>query len=190
MRTAALKNNARRTVITITKKITKGKKFEDIFKDSIKLVQDVSIDRIHDQTTKYKGSKNVSDFIAYKYPRQYYFECKTTSCTSLSFDNITQWQDLLEKSRIHGVVAGVVIWFYAKDVTIFVDIRLLECMRQEGYKSIAWDCHWLVDDRIAKWSDYWCRIDGKKKLVYFDYDMDKFFKSLDIIYGGEFDECL
>lgn len=185
MRTAALKNNARRTVITITRKITKGKKFEDIFKDSVKKVQGVSIDRIHDQTTKYKGSKNVSDFIAYKYPRQYYFECKTTSCTSLSFENITQWQDLLEKSRIEGVVAGVVIWFYEKGVTIFVDIRLLECMRQEGYKSISYDEHWSTDEKINVWINHYCIIEGKKKMVYFDYDMERFFNSLDSIYGGD-----
>lgn len=178
----ALKTDVKRTVITITKKVTKGKKFEEIFKEAIQQVPNVSIDRIHDQTTRYKGSKNVSDFITYKYPRQYYFECKTTSCTSLSFDNITQWQALLEKSRIYGVSAGVVIWFYAKDVTIFVDIRLLECMRQEGYKSISYDEHWSLDERISDWADYYCKIKGKKKLIYFDYDMERFFNSLENMY--------
>lgn len=183
--TVALKNNVRKQVITITK-TTMGKKFEQVFRTSLDKVQNISIDRLPDQVTKFKGSTNPSDFIVYKYPRQYYMECKSSSCTSLSFDNITQWNDLLEKSKITGVVAGVVIWFYNKDVTVFLDIRLLECMRQEGYKSVSYDLHWATDEKISNWSNYYCELYGEKRRVYYDYDMEKFFKSLEDIYGGEF----
>ena len=182
MRTADLKTDVKRTVITITRRITKGKKFEEVFKENVEQVSNVIIERLPDQVSKFKGSKNPSDFIAYKYPHIYYFECKSTSVSSLSFDNITQWQDLLERSRTSGVVSGVVIWFYEKDVTIFVDIRLLECMRQEGYKSISSDGHWQFDEKLSGWSDYWAPLLGEKKRVYCDYDMKAFFESLEILY--------
>lgn len=168
----------------MARKVSKGKKFEEEFRKAIENLQGVKIERLPDQVSKFKGSTNPSDFIAYKYPRMYYFECKTTSVSSLSFENITQWEDLLERSRINGIVAGVVIWFYNKDTTIFVDIRLLECMRQEGYKSISYDCHWAGDEKVKNWSSFWCALIGKKRQVYFDYDMEDFFKDLDLIYGG------
>lgn len=174
-----------------TKKISKGKKFEEIFKDSVLNTNEgydvprTIIERLPDQVTKYRGSKNPSDFIAFRTPHMYYFECKSTSATSLSFDNITQWEDLLERSRVDGVIAGVVIWFYAKDVTIFVDIRLLECMRQEGYKSISYDLHWTGDEKLDNWIKYYIKIQGEKRRVYFEYDMNKFFDDVGTIYDNK-----
>lgn len=164
--------------------MSKFKEFENRFSEAVGKVPGVSIDRIPDQVTKYKGSTNVSDFIAYKYPHQYYFECKTVQGGTLPFTNITQWQDLLEKSRIPGIISGVVVWFYERteSATIFVDIRLLECMKQEGYKSFPWDCHFVTDTNVEGWSDYWLPIQGEKKRVYYEYDMEEFFKELETLY--------
>ena len=89
-----------------------------------------------------------------------------------------------EKSRIEGVVAGVMVWFYNKNVTLFVDIRLLECLKQEGYKSLPCDCRWVLDKEVEGWSAYWTEVIGVKKRIYYDYNMEKFFKDLEYLYGG------
>lgn len=39
----------------------RGKKFEDAIRESFEKVPGVSIDRIHDQTTGWKGSTNICD---------------------------------------------------------------------------------------------------------------------------------
>ena len=46
----------------------RGKQFEDVIKQSFEKLEDVSIDRLHDQTTGYVGSSNICDFIVYRYP--------------------------------------------------------------------------------------------------------------------------
>lgn len=41
--------------------INRGKQFEGVVKDCFLKVNGVSLDRIHDQTTHYKGSTNICD---------------------------------------------------------------------------------------------------------------------------------
>lgn len=165
----------------------RGKSFEEVVKDSFLKVPGVSIDRIHDQTTRYKGSTNVSDFIVYKKPFEYYIECKSVHGNTLSissipkpdkkgvlhgfYGNITdgQWEGLLEKSTIPGVTAGVMCWWVEKDVTRFIPIQALECYRNEGHKSVRFDAEDL--ESIV--------IEGCKKRVFFDYDMTAFFKEVE-----------
>ena len=91
--------------------VNRGKQFESVVRSAFEKVPNVSIDRLHDQTTRFKGSQNICDFIVYKEPYEYYFECKSVHGASLPFSNITetQWNGLLEKSKIEGVFAGV-IW--------------------------------------------------------------------------------
>ena len=156
----------------------RGKKFEEIVKQSFLKISDVSIDRLHDQTTGYLGSKNICDFIVYKEPYEYYIECKTVHGNTLSFTNITdnQWQGLLEKSQIKGVFAGIICWWVDKDKTLFIPIQLLQSMKEKGAKSIRYDC-------IAHNGIWNIEISGKKKRVFFDYDMNSFFESIEK-YGG------
>lgn len=168
----------------MAKKKNHGKEFEDQIRKGLQAVEDSWVERLPDQVSRFKGSNNPSDFIFYKYPRMFYLECKSTEEDTLSFEKITQWQDLLERARVNGIVAGVMVWFINRDETYFIDIRLLECMRQEGYKSIPWDCHWVIDKRIEGWTDYWTTIRGVKKRVYFDYDMNLFMQDIEYIYGG------
>ena len=42
-----------------------GKRFEDVVREAFEKVPGVSIDRLHDQTTGFKGSTNICDFIVY-----------------------------------------------------------------------------------------------------------------------------
>ena len=44
----------------------RGKKFEDVVRQAFEKVPNVSIDRLHDQTTGFKGSQNICDLIVYR----------------------------------------------------------------------------------------------------------------------------
>ena len=119
----------------------RGKQFESVIKEAFEKVDGVSIDRLHDQTTGFKGSQNICDFVVYKKPYEYYFECKSVHGASLPFSNITetQWNGLLEKSKIEGVFAGVICWFVDKDITLFIPIQILNQFKRVGNKSVRYD---------------------------------------------------
>ena len=154
----------------------KGKKFERIIKDAFESVPGVSIDRVHDQTTKYKGSKNICDFIVYKEPYEYYIECKSVKGNTLPFSNITdaQWEGLLMKSEIEGVRAGVICWWIEHDRTIYIPIQELDLMRSVGIKSLRWD---EIDD--CDGDTLMLEIKARKKKVYFEYDMKEFLEVME-----------
>jgi len=154
----------------------RGKDFEKVIKEAFEKVPGVSIDRLHDQMNGFAGSANISDFIIYKYPYEYYIECKSVHGNTLPFSNISknQWNGMLEKSKIDGVFAGVLCWWIDKDVTAFIPITLLEQWKTSGYKSVRYDD---VQD-----CPYAIELHGKKKRVFFEYDMEEFFKITDIEY--------
>ena len=52
-----------------------GKVWEDIVEEWLQQ-NNICYDRIHDQMSGKKGSKNVCDYDAYIYPHIYYIECK------------------------------------------------------------------------------------------------------------------
>jgi len=152
----------------------KGKDFENIIRDAFSKITNVSIDRIPDQTMHHKGACNICDFIVYKEPHEYYIECKTVKGNTLPFSNITdtQWEGLLKKSKIEGVFAGVICWWTEKDVTLFIPIQTLNIWKtQVQLKSIRYDI-WEKDFDVIK-------INGKKKRIYFDYDIEEFFKTIE-----------
>jgi len=144
--------------------VNRGKQFEGVIKEAFEKIPGISIDRLHDQMSGYTGSFNICDFIVYKYPNQFYIECKSVHGNTLPFSNITdrQWQGLLEKSKIHGVIAGVICWWIDKDVTAFISIQELEECRRNGYKSIRYNHEPFYINGIV-------HIPGKKKRVFFDY---------------------
>lgn len=155
-----------------------GKKFEDVIREAFEKVPGVSIDRLHDQTTGFKGSSNICDFIVYREPYEYYFECKSINRGTFPFSNITetQWKGLLEKSKIEGVFAGVICWWIDKDKTVFIPIQMLQAMRNMNKKSIS---HELVTFVDACGNGYSITIiGGKKKRVFFDYSMEGFLDEL------------
>lgn len=183
----------------MSKKINRGKKFEDVVKSAFERIFGVSIDRVHDQTTHYKGSTNVCDFIVYKFPRIWYIECKSVHGSSLSihsvpkadkkgvlhgfYGNITdaQWQGLLAKSEIRGVIAGVLCWWVDKDTTAFIPIQLLEKCRNDGAKSFSYREAEMLSNTDSSHSVY--LVAGKKKRVFFDYDMKDLLEHGGIRYG-------
>lgn len=152
---------------------SRGKQFEDVIKKCFLNVRNVSVDRIHDQLTGFKGSQNICDFIVYKKPYEYYIECKSIHGNTFPFKNITdtQWNGLTQKSCIEGVKAGILCWWIDKDVTRWIPINIINYLADEGAKSIRYDTDVYLGKNTHKIID----IPGKKKRIFFDYDMEVFF---------------
>ena len=151
----------------------RGKQFEGVIKEAFEKVPGVSIDRLHDQTNGFVGSSNICDFIVYKEPNEIYIECKSCHGNTFPLSNITdnQRKGMLEKSNIYGVLAGVIIWWVDKDLTVFVPIKEIQRLKDANHKSISANA--ALDGYI------WCyEIPGKKKRVFFDYDMQKFLEDV------------
>ena len=148
--------------------INRGKQFEKVIYEAFRKVPNISIDRLPDQQSGYVGSKNICDFIVYKYPYQYYIECKTTYGNTFPLSRLTQANDLFNKHQINGVEAGVIIWWVDKDITKFIPISYIEYLKICNKKSIRYD-----DENIDI-----IEIQGKKKRVFFDYCMSKFILDL------------
>lgn len=145
---------------------SRGKQFEAILRKAFEDVPGVSIDRIPDQTMGFKGASNICDFVVYKKPYEYYIECKTIHGNTFPFSNITdnQFSGMLQKTKIPGVYAGVMCWWVDKDVTRFLPILDILQMRENfQMKSVRYD------QEVGIW------IPGKKKRVFFNYDMESFF---------------
>ena len=149
----------------------KGKKFEEVVKTAFEKVEGVSIDRLRDAPKKLKGVDNPSDFIVYKKPHEVYVECKSHKGNTLPFSCIRyeQISGMSEKSKIEGVKCGLLIWYIDHDLTVWVDINDVIDLIYLGGKSIN-----------VKDLDYvsHIKIEGKKKRIYFDYDMKKFLEDL------------
>lgn len=173
-----------------------GKEFERQVYKNFSELEDISIDRIPDQVTKFKGSsQNICDFIVYQKPILLYLECKSVHGASLSiysepkpdkkgelhgfYGNIrdNQWEGLFKKAQIRGVRAGVLIWFVDKDVTMYVPIEALLMIRNSGKKSISYK-----EELFIACTEQGHRpmqiIPGTKKRVMFEYDFSEFFDKL------------
>jgi len=179
--------------------VNRGKQFEEVIESAFEKIPDVSVVRLHDQTTGYLGSSNHCDFIVYRKPYEYHIECKSVHGNTLSIHSIpkpdkngvlhgfygnitdTQWEGLLEKSKITGVIAGVICWWIDRDVTLFIPIQMLEAMKNMGKKSIRYDecvyCDSLGNGYVTAF------IRGKKKRIFFDYDMKQFFEEVNHVKG-------
>lgn len=149
----------------------KGKQFEDVIRKSFLKVPDVSIDRLRDAPRKLKNVDNPSDFIVYKKPHEIYVECKSHKGNTLPFSCIREEQitGMLEKSKIEGVKCGLIIWYIDHDITVWVPIDEVVNWQNTGAKSI--------NVRELEFLDC-IYIQGKKKRIYFDYDMEDFLRRL------------
>lgn len=171
--------------------VNRGKSFEGIIQACFERIPEVNILRIHDQTTGYAGSKNPCDFIVYHKPYLFVIECKSIHGNTFSiysksrnpkkphdYGNITnfQWEQLLKMSQIKGVYAGVLVWFIDKDETIFFDINLLKRWRDAGHKSIHSYPEWI---EYVETDHDWCYLVGRKKRVYWDYNMVQFLRDME-----------
>ena len=150
--------------------IQRGKDFEELIKKQFLEVPNTTVDRLPDPVQGYLGVRNISDFIIYHYPYQYYIECKTVHSHRLPMMNITfnQRTGMLEASKVRGVIAGILCWFIPIDATIFIPIQVVEKYRLAGEKSI--NLNKMIDKDFIE-------LEGTKKRVFFDYDIESFIKT-------------
>lgn len=91
-----------------------GKKAESKIREWLDKPEDgYSFNRIPDQMTGQFGSKNICDFICYKYPFMYYIESKATWNDRWEFNQLTdtQYDGLLAKSKISGCYGVIIVLF-------------------------------------------------------------------------------
>jgi penicillin-binding protein-related factor A (putative recombinase) len=98
-----------------------------------------SFDRIPDQMTGFYGSRNICDFICYKYPNLFYIESKATYEYRFDFSMISdyQYENLLIKSNIDGCYGLVIILFAIEQRCILLDINTIKSIIDKGKKSIS-----------------------------------------------------
>lgn len=152
--------------------INRGKQFEDKIQEQLEKIPNISIDRLYDVTMGYKNINNPCDFIVYKYPYILYLECKTTNTSTLNFKSQireNQLVGLIEKSKIRGVVAGILCWFVKNDKTIFIPIQYINELIQSNKKSF--NINNFDNTKVIE-------LNGCKKRVFFNYDIKNFFKKI------------
>lgn len=115
--------------------INRGKQFEEKFKADFSKLEGVSLDRLYDPTGGLHGIKNISDFICYKFPNQFYIECKSCNENTWNFSNYTQYEKQLAKVGIPGVRVGVVLWMIKHDVVVYIPTKTIQCMKFDNRKS-------------------------------------------------------
>ena len=155
----------------------RGKDFENVIRECFNKVPNTNVERMADPVQGYLGIRNHCDFIVYHKPHEYHIECKSVHGNTLPFSNITknQWDGLLEVSKVDGIIAGIICWWVDRDVTSFIPIEFLQEQKEMGRKSIqyglATQCEFEHNSPFE--------IKGKKKRVFFDYDMQEFFKEVE-----------
>lgn len=152
-----------------------GKEWEDVVEGWL-VQKNVCYDRIPDQMSGRKGSKNVCDYQAYLFPHVYYLECK--ECASSLFNmlqNISeyQWVNMLKKDRFPGVRAGYVIWMSSENRAFWVSPLRLELYYTSGKKSLSVDdldrigielglyrkrTHWYLETFLDKVEEYLAQV--------------------------------
>lgn len=106
---------------------TIGKKAEDKIKEWLDRPQDgYSFDRIPDQMSGlYIVSRNICDFVCYKYPNIYYIESKETEKDRFDFSQLSDRQrnGLYLKSTIDGVYGLVILLFTTYQRAFVLNIK-------------------------------------------------------------------
>lgn len=117
-----------------------GKKAESKIKEWLNRPEDgYSFDRFYDQMTGYYlTSRNICDFVCYKYPNIYYIESKATYSDRFDFDRIQQHQfdGLIEKSNITGCYGLVIVLFATYKRAFILKIKDISTSIKNGKKSI------------------------------------------------------
>jgi penicillin-binding protein-related factor A (putative recombinase) len=112
-----------------------GKKAEDKIREWLDHPESGhSFDRFYDQMTGfYLTSRNICDFVYYKYPYQYYLESKSTWSDRFDFSMIsdTQYWGLLDKAEIPGCHGYIIILFATHKRAFILDIRDIKYLKEE-----------------------------------------------------------
>ncbi len=116
--------------------VNRGKQFEGKVKEDLERLPDISLERLPDQMSGYRGSKNVCDYLMYRYPYFYYLECKTTNENTFPLAALSQYDELLARKGRRGVRSGVILWFVKHDKVVYVPIATFQRIKEAGLKSV------------------------------------------------------
>lgn len=144
----------------------KGKAWETKFmQDWKKSFPDTFIFRLKDQMTGYKEtSSNPCDFLCFPGNNKLFLvECKEHKGASIPFTAIPQYERLLSYKDLPGVYPGVMLWLSEKDVVLWVGVKEMEKMQNDGKKSIGLKMLDKMDYKIIK-------IPSIKKRVFLESD--------------------
>lgn len=112
-----------------------GKKFEQQFLSDIRKLEDFVIIRLPDQQSGYFGSRNIADFLGYKYPLFYILECKSIKGNTFPISNLTQYDNLISYSGHLGIRVGVILWMIDHDSVFYIPISTFKKLKEDGKKS-------------------------------------------------------
>ena len=143
--------------------MNRGKQFENKFKEDFLKLQGSLVERLPDQMSGYSGSKNVCDYICYKYPTLFFIECKVTQANTFPLCNLSQYDELIQRQGKQGVRAGVVIWFQKHDRVCYVPILTFKSLKEDNKKSINVKMLDSEEYRIIN-------IPSRKKRIFLDSD--------------------
>ena len=152
--------------------VNRGKQFEDIIREQFKKLKNVVTIRLYDVTTGYINQNNICDLIVYKKPNMIFLECKTTNSSTLNFKSQireNQLNGLLDKSKIDGIIAGILCWFIQYDKTIFLPIQYIDELMKKNKKSF--NINNYHEDKVIE-------IEGDKKRIFFNYNLEKFLNNI------------
>lgn len=159
--------------------VNRGKSFETEIKKALDKAQNVSVDRVHDSMSGFAGVKNICDFTAFRTPYKYYLECKETESNVLNFKGAIseyQWNGLLKKAEILGVISGYCVWYFRHGKTFFIPAKEAAKWRGPVESPIHKSMH--IDD-ILLGNIKAVEIPGKKRKIMFTYDGDKMLDAID-----------
>lgn len=120
--------------------VSKGKRFESNFKDSIDCYNDknkhdkISYLRLYDPGHGFGGVSNPCDYVLYKYPSVFYLELKERKGDRINFsDCITdgQYEELVKQDKIKGCHGGVLFKFSDHDLCYYVPINKISRHAEE-----------------------------------------------------------
>ena len=118
--------------------INKGKQFEERFKkDWLESFPNSTITRLYDNTSGYLSISNISDYICYNHPYQFFIECKSHKGASIPFDKISQYDKMKDVVGVKGVRAGIILWLYDKDKVFYIPISTITEMKKDDKKSVG-----------------------------------------------------
>ncbi len=136
-----------------------------------------SFDRFYDQLSGYyETSRNICDFVCYKYPNIYYIESKSTEADRFPFSYIQphQHNGLLSKSKIPGCYGLVIVLFATYKRAFVIDIRTIDTLSQAGTCSIN-------IKKISKWNFPYKElrtINSRKMLLDYSGEIEEFIPEL------------
>lgn len=134
--------------------------------------------RLYDIMTGFYGQYNISDFICYKYPNQWFLESKATWEDRFDINMIseTQYEGLMKMSDIPGVHAVVIVLFASYQRAFIIDIREIDRYRSEtGKKSFNIK---KIDHWSFKYSEIQTIPNNRKKLLDYTGELEDHIKNL------------